>query len=655
MSATSILLLWFAAISSSLLGQGAGPVVREPDDIPARALLPPGRLVASQPPVLALPSLKSDDVRRAAAPEPDRAIGAVRAMPYGCVREGEWISAPTGERFWRLTIRQAGAKGLRVRFSGFAAGAGRVWVYGAGDEDAEILPPYTGGGLHGDGEFWSHTVFSDSAIVEYVPEDNARAEGRPPFQIAEALHLWESPWEGPRERALAFQSVADGLTPRQAAECHLDASCFQHEPWEVPILASAHYTYVRDGQAFACSGTLVNATYASPPPLFLTANHCITDESAARTMDLFFNYQTEGCNAPPPPRSRAARVQVGTLLAGGPAREGDWSLVRLSRFPDTRVALSGWTADEPALGGEVAAVTHPEGSHKRIAFGVRIRDRDSVVDGRLQPAEKYYVLDLDRGTIEPGSSGGGVFDGRGSLIGVVSAGAAGDACAPGAATRGGRFAAMYPSIASYLENPETFRRGGEIAATPNPIRVPAGSRLGRTTLTWRASGVEQVQIRILSPAGPLLTGLTSAIGSAETGDWVADGTSFFLQDASDGESSGSSRTLAVATARVVPAAPRGTLLADPNPVIALPGRLVGRTALRWTASGVSAVQIRVGSPSGAALTGPMAIAAASSGVAHTADWVVDGTEFYLQDASGGDSSGAARTLAVQRVQVHEGP
>ena len=41
-----------------------------------------------------------------------------------------------------------------------------------------------------------------------------------------------------------------------------------------------------------------------------------------------------------------------------------------------------------------------------------------------------------------------------------------------------------------------------------------------------------------------MTGIEAPNGSASTGDWVANGTVFYLQDASDGDSSGAAKTLA---------------------------------------------------------------------------------------------------------------
>jgi hypothetical protein len=88
---------------------------------------------------------------------------------------------------------------------------------------------------------------------------------------------------------------------------------------------------------------------------------------------------------------------------------------------------------------------------------------------------------------------------------------------------------------------------GYIASSP-VIAVAPG--VGRTTLSWLARGVSSVQVRVASPNGPPMTGFESPSGSASTGDWVTDGMTFYLQDASSGDSAGLNRTLAAVRIRV---------------------------------------------------------------------------------------------------------
>lgn len=85
-------------------------------------------------------------------------------------------------------------------------------------------------------------------------------------------------------------------------------------------------------------------------------------------------------------------------------------------------------------------------------------------------------------------------------------------------------------------------------AEPNPIRSVTGN--GKTTLHWKISSTDRVQVRVGTPDGTPMTGIQGAEGSAETGDWVTDGMRFFLQDAGSGDSSGAARTIADLTIRV---------------------------------------------------------------------------------------------------------
>ena len=87
-----------------------------------------------------------------------------------------------------------------------------------------------------------------------------------------------------------------------------------------------------------------------------------------------------------------------------------------------------------------------------------------------------------------------------------------------------------------------------LTASPNPIPVSAGQD-GATTISWNAPSATVIQVRVNSPSGPLLTD-NSNVGSTPTGAWVADGTIFYLQDASNGTPTLASSTLTTLTVRL---------------------------------------------------------------------------------------------------------
>jgi hypothetical protein len=90
---------------------------------------------------------------------------------------------------------------------------------------------------------------------------------------------------------------------------------------------------------------------------------------------------------------------------------------------------------------------------------------------------------------------------------------------------------------------QVWLNGATMAAFPNPIPV-TGSADGATTITWNAPTAQNVEIHIGSPSGPLFT-YEGNRGSIQTGPWVTDGTTFYLQDVSGGKPLTAANTLAI--------------------------------------------------------------------------------------------------------------
>jgi len=88
-----------------------------------------------------------------------------------------------------------------------------------------------------------------------------------------------------------------------------------------------------------------------------------------------------------------------------------------------------------------------------------------------------------------------------------------------------------------------------MTASPNPIPVTAAAVLSMTTISWMAPGAEAVEVRIGSPNGALFVSGGSR-GSAQTGLWVPDGMTFFLQDISGGKPLTEENTLAMVVVRL---------------------------------------------------------------------------------------------------------
>jgi parallel beta-helix repeat protein len=88
-----------------------------------------------------------------------------------------------------------------------------------------------------------------------------------------------------------------------------------------------------------------------------------------------------------------------------------------------------------------------------------------------------------------------------------------------------------------------------LTASPNPIPVTGNAVVGQTTVSWNAPGAQVIEIHIGSPNGPVFTDMGNR-GSLQTGPWVSDGLTFYLQDVTGGNPLTSDYTLATLVVRL---------------------------------------------------------------------------------------------------------
>jgi hypothetical protein len=176
------------------------------------------------------------------------------------------------------------------------------------------------------------------------------------------------------------------------------------------------------------------------------------------------------------------------------------------------------------------------------------------------------------------------------------------------------------------------------AAGPNPIRT--NDAFGARTFTGTADCA--YDIRLGGPGGKLFASGERGTISATTGNWVTDGTMFYLQARGDTSATG---TLALVTAQVQTTTgampcPVAGFATDVSPI--LTNDPFGVTTLTGTAG--CPYDIRVGSPDGTLFAhGEKGVISAKTGA-----WVTDGLAFYLQ-ASGDTTS--AGTLAITSAKL----
>jgi lysyl endopeptidase len=202
----------------------------------------------------------------------------------------------------------------------------------------------------------------------------------------------------------------------QAASCQVDVSCFSE--WSPESKATAKLIFVDSGTSYLCSGTMLNDVSSSGTPYFLSANHCITNQTIASTLQTFWFYRSTACNSGSLNSGFQTRTGGATLLYGNQAT--DTSFMQLSSQPPTGAVYAGWSSITPELNAYVASIHHPRGDLQKISSGIFQSFQDcTAIDPVTDTYQctfankdngKFLDVAYTSGITEGGSSGAGLFE-----------------------------------------------------------------------------------------------------------------------------------------------------------------------------------------------------------------------------------------------------
>jgi len=223
----------------------------------------------------------------AAAPTKRLATSDVVDVSIDSSRHGIWQLLPDGSRLWRVTVRASGATDLRFGFSRFDLPSdAALYVIGA---DSYYQGPYTAADAR-DGRFQSSIVPGDAATIELrIPAGIARSNF---IEIATV---------GRGFRDLFKRALDTGLGT--SGPCNVNVVCPLGQPYPDDIRAIGYYEFVDDVEhgTFICTGTLLADVPHDRRNFFLTAAHCISRQTEADSMVVYWNYQSTTCSGLSPP------------------------------------------------------------------------------------------------------------------------------------------------------------------------------------------------------------------------------------------------------------------------------------------------------------------------------------------------------------------
>ena len=241
-----------------------------------------------------------------------------------------------------------------------------------------------------------------------------------------------------------------------AGSCNIDMMC--QPDYLNQARAVAHMRYVRsDGGTYMCTGTLMNDAKSSGTPYFLTANHCISTQAEASSLNTYWFYRSTACNSGTA-SSGVQRLSKGATLLYATANT-DTSFVQLNEAPPSGVVYAGsYYGGALSSGTTVVGIHHPEGDLQKWSQGTvkgfGSCDTDDCKSATSSDAV-FYEIAWQQGTTEGGSSGSSIFHTIGSqryVSGQLYAGRA-SCSTPNGTDFYGRFDVSYQAKIKQWLNP----------------------------------------------------------------------------------------------------------------------------------------------------------------------------------------------------------
>lgn len=245
-------------------------------------------------------------------------------------------------------------------------------------------------------EYWE--AINDQVDVSEIKTESDRVR----LQVSGIVH-------GFRKSPLDF---------RDSGACNLDVACPLGNKYRDQI-NSVGILITDQGQRF-CTGAMINNPRQDGLQLFLTAKHCIFQDTSRFIVG--FNYQFKTCVSGGASFSGGLSMQTVQgikLLASWD--QSDFALLQiLENIPDSyNVFYAGWTRENVAP-VNVTGIHHPSGDVKKISH---FSGQTTAASWNEYPKMYHWRIPAwTYGVTEQGSSGSPLFNERGRIVGHLHGG-----------------------------------------------------------------------------------------------------------------------------------------------------------------------------------------------------------------------------------------
>jgi Trypsin len=322
-----------------------------------------------------------------------------------------------GDKIYRLAIHSEGAKGMMLNFENFVIQQGaKLWLYDV--NKVNFIGEYAARDNYtADKSFMTSHVRGSTIIIEYLEPKNLVT---PEFTISKIYHYF---------RGL---KSADGTGFGASGSCMLNANCSEGNSREDANAATCKIKVTTSSSSGFCTGTMLNNTSEDMTPYIITANHCSANSSLADLVnwEFYFLYQSNGCSNPfSEPLSLDFKGCTAPAYSGSDNGENssDFLFLKLkSTLPINLYDFTflGWDRANANFSNNIC-FHHPAGDIKKVSktngfTSMTPYGPTNTVNTHLQV--QWASTANGHSVTEGGSSGSGLINSNGHLIGTLTGG-----------------------------------------------------------------------------------------------------------------------------------------------------------------------------------------------------------------------------------------
>ncbi len=333
-------------------------------------------------------------------PKPYRIAEPIK-VSIDVLKEAQWLE-DLEYGFGNFVLVASKAKSISLNFDQFYLPSGtELYIY---NKNGEIITGPITSSENNVEELWGSWIYpGEMVIIDFRVPLNVKSEMK--------LHISNIAY-GYKE---VFGEMVNDFNG--SSFCNINVLCSQGNGWEnernsVALILSS------DGSAL-CSGGLINNAANYNIPYLLTANHCYAANSNVSSWRFTFQAWSPTCT---PTQNSVGLTFNGATLKSRHSST-DFCLLQLNQVPPTNSGLvySGWSKSSVPTSSGVS-ITHPRGDVMKIAVF------------NQSPTQQLFLNSKDwkviwaNGTVEPGSSGGPLFNNKKQIIGQVHGGDVNNIC-----------------------------------------------------------------------------------------------------------------------------------------------------------------------------------------------------------------------------------